>query len=65
MKRLVRSKTDRKLSGLCAGVANYFQVDPTLVRLIVLLAVVLSGVVPGLLFYIIAAIITPEEDTNA
>jgi phage shock protein C len=61
MKRLVRSATDKKLSGLCAGIADYVSIDVTVVRLIVLTIVILTGVFPGLLLYIIASVITPVE----
>ncbi len=58
MKRLYRSRTDRMLFGVAGGIANYFEVDVVLVRLLWVLAL-LSG--PGFPAYIIAAIIIPEE----
>ena len=61
MKRLVLNQRDKKLSGLCAGLADYLEVDVTIVRLIVLTMVILTGVVPGLLLYLIASAITPKE----
>ena len=64
MKRLVRHQNDKKLSGLCAGIADYVAVDVTVVRLIVLTIVILTGVFPGLLLYIIASVITPIEGSN-
>jgi phage shock protein C len=64
MKRLVRPQNDKKLSGLCAGIADYVSIDVTVVRLIVLTIVILSGVFPGLLLYIIASVITPIEGSN-
>ena len=66
MKKLSRSTTDRKLTGLCAGMAKYFDVDVTVVRLAVLAVIVLSGVLPGTVFYFVASLITPTEGaTNA
>lgn len=62
MKRLVLDQKDKKITGLCAGLANYLDVDPTIVRLIVLTLVILTGVVPGLLLYLIASAITPKGD---
>jgi phage shock protein C len=59
IKRLYRSKKDRKIAGVCGGVAEYLNVDPTIVRLIWVLAVLLWGV--GLIAYIIAWIIMPEK----
>lgn len=61
-KRLVRSKTDRQISGVCAGLAQYFDVDPTLVRLIFVVASLMGG--PGLLLYIVLAIVMPEESSD-
>ena len=61
MKRLVLNQHDKKLTGLCAGLADYFEVDVTIVRLIVLTLVIMTGVVPGLLLYLIASAITPKE----
>jgi len=58
-KRLFRSKKDRILGGVCAGVADYFDVDPTIVRLIWVLLTLAWGA--GLLLYIIAWIIVPEQ----
>jgi phage shock protein C len=60
-KRLYRSRTNKVLEGVCAGVGEYFDVDPVLIRLIYLLATVFTGFVPGLVGYIIAMIIVPEE----
>lgn len=58
MKRLTKSY-DRKLCGVCGGIAEYFNIDPTIVRLVWLLLVLCAGT--GILAYIIAAIIMPEE----
>ena len=60
-KKLYRSSTDKKLAGVCAGVAKYLNMDPTVIRVIwALLA--LSSV--GLIAYIICALIIPEEPSN-
>ena len=57
-KRLYRSRSSRMLGGVCGGIAEYFNIDPTLVRLgVVALSLAAGG---GLLAYIIAAIIIPE-----
>src|SRR5262252_6507660 len=58
-KRLMRSAVDRKLAGICGGLAEYFEVDPTLVRLLYVLVTFLTGIVPGLLVYIVAWFIMP------
>lgn len=58
-KRLYKSR-NKMLCGVCGGVAEYFSVDPTLIRLAVVFLSV-AGVGSGLLAYIIAAIIIPEK----
>lgn len=60
MKKLYKSKYDRKLCGVCGGIAEYFQVDPTLVRLILIVAGLVSAGA-GVVFYILAALLMPEE----
>lgn len=58
-KKLYKSSTDKKLCGVCGGLAKYFGIDSTIVRLILAFAVLFAG--GGILAYIIAAIIMPEE----
>ena len=58
--RLYRSKSDRMFAGVCGGLAKYFSVDSTLVRLVFVLMFFLGGV--GVLLYFILWIIMPEED---
>ena len=62
MKKLYKSKYDRKLCGVCGGIAEYFELDPTLVRLGLVLFCALGG--SGIIAYIIAAIIIPEKPDN-
>jgi phage shock protein PspC (stress-responsive transcriptional regulator) len=57
--RLYRSETDRMLGGVCGGIAEVYDVDPTLVRLITLLIVLGTGA--GLLVYLVAWLIMPTE----
>ncbi|MEG1446396.1 MAG: PspC domain-containing protein [Ruthenibacterium sp.] len=57
-KRLYKSKVNRMVCGVCGGVAEYFGLDPTLVRLGFVVLCAFAG--SGLLAYIIAAIIMPE-----
>lgn len=56
-KRLYKSKENRMLDGVCGGIAEYLNVDPTFVRLLWVLFCVMGG--SGILAYIIAAIIIP------
>lgn len=59
MKKLYKSRSDRMLCGVCGGIAEYLNIDSTIIRLLV---VVLSlGFGGGILAYIIAAIIMPED----
>ena len=65
MKRLYRSQYDRKLAGVCGGIANYFSIDPTLVRLMSVILFFITAGAPMILGYIIAIFIIPnEEDVN-
>jgi len=57
--RLYRSRDDRVLAGVCGGVADWLDLDPSLVRIVFALLVITAGV--GLLLYIIMAIVVPEE----
>ena len=61
MKKLYRSKTDRQLAGVCAGVAEYLNIDVTVVRVLWVLAALFWA---GLLAYIICAFIIPEKPDN-
>jgi len=59
-KTLTRSVTNRMVAGVCAGLGEYLNIDPTVVRLMFVLGFFLAG--PGMvLAYIIMAIVTPEE----
>ena len=59
-KRLYRSESSRMLCGVCAGIAEYFNLDPTLIRLAWVLFCALGG--SGVLAYILSAIIIPPEN---
>jgi phage shock protein C len=56
-KRLMRSSTDKMIAGVCAGLADYFDLDPTIIRVIWVLAFFCAGT--GLLVYIILWIVLP------
>jgi len=57
-KKLYRSKKDKMIAGICGGIAEYFDVDSTLIRLLTVIFVLLGGA--GFVVYIIAWIIIPE-----
>lgn len=59
-RRLTRSTTDRKIGGVCGGLASYFDVDPTLVRLAtVILAIYPGAIICGVLVYLLAWFVIP------
>ena len=58
MKRLYRSNTDRMIAGVCGGIGEYFNIDPTLVRLACAIFGCCGGA--GIVAYVIAAIIIPR-----
>ena len=58
-KKLYRSTTNKKLAGVCGGIAEYFDIDVTIVRLVVAFCVLFAGF--GLLAYIVAALIIPSN----
>ncbi len=60
MKQLYLSK-DKKLLGVCGGVSEYFDIDPSLVRLGWIVMTALTGVFPGIIAYLIAAIVIPKN----
>lgn len=60
-KRLVRSEADRRIAGICGGLAEYLRVDPTLVRLaVVILAIYPGAIVCGIIAYVIAWLVIPS-----
>lgn len=60
VKRLIRPKKGRKIAGVCLALANYFNIDVTVVR-IIFIFLALPGGLPGILPYIILWIAIPEE----
>ncbi len=60
-KKLMRSRSDRKIGGVCAGLAQYLDLDVALVRILWFFIAFISGIIPGLVAYVLAWIIIPEE----
>jgi phage shock protein PspC (stress-responsive transcriptional regulator) len=60
-RRLYRSRTDRKISGVCGGIAEYFDIDSSLIRIIWLLVTIGTGFFFGILTYILMIVVIPEE----
>jgi phage shock protein C len=59
-KRLYRSRSDRKIAGVCGGLAKYFGVDSTIIRIIFVI-LLLPGGLPGFVPYVLLWIVMPEE----
>lgn len=55
MKKLYRSKINKKLCGVCGGFAEYFEIDPTILRILLIIFVLCGGA--GILAYIVAALL--------
>jgi len=64
MKRLFLSTSDRKLGGVCAGIAEYLELDPTIVRLLTVVLALITAVIPVLIGYVIAWIIIPRKPVS-
>ena len=60
-KRLYRSKKERILGGVCGGIADYVDADPTIIRLIWVLLTILTGFAAGIIGYLICWLIIPEK----
>jgi len=60
MKKLYRSKTDRKLAGVCGGLADYTGIDATIWR-IIFVVLALPGGAPGIIPYVVMWIVVPEQ----
>ena len=62
-RKLYRSRTNRKLAGVCGGLADYFTLDPTLIRVLFVVLAVLGG--SGILIYLAMWIIVPNQPEAA
>ncbi|MBI2109425.1 MAG: PspC domain-containing protein [Parcubacteria group bacterium] len=61
MKHLYRSRTNKVFAGICGGLGEYLAVDPVILRVIWLLIVIFTGLVPGLVAYLIAIFVIPVK----
>jgi phage shock protein C len=64
MKKLYLSNTDKKISGVLGGIAEYFNIDSTIVRILFLFFFVVTGFIPGIIFYILALLIIPKKNNE-
>lgn len=60
-KKVYRSKTDVKISGVCGGIAEYFNIDATLIRLLWVIVSFMSGLFMGLVAYVVCVFVIPED----
>ena len=60
-KKLYRSETNKVLAGILGGIGEYLGIDPVLIRLIFVGLTLATGIVPGIIFYIVALFIVPER----
>ena len=63
-KKLYRSQADKIIGGVCAGLAEYFELDLNLVRLLFVALTLLTALLPMLVFYIVAWIIVPVKEES-
>jgi phage shock protein C len=64
MKKLYLSQKDKKIAGVCGGLAETYNIDPTLIRLAFVLTALATAVIPALVTYIVAWIIVPKQPTE-
>ncbi len=65
-KRLMRSKNNRMVAGICGGIGEYFGIDANIIRVVWIVITALSGFLPGILAYVLVWLVVPEggeEDT--
>lgn len=65
MRRLYRSRYDKKISGVCGGLGSYFRIDPVFIRLLFIFIGVLTAFIPLILVYFITSLIIPMEPANS
>lgn len=61
MKKLTKSSTDVKIAGVCAGIAEYFDIDPTIVRVLYLIFTFVGAGSPIILYFLLAVIMPDAE----
>jgi phage shock protein C len=64
MKRLTLSQSDKKIAGVCGGLGEYFDLDPTIVRLTVVVLGLITAVIPMVIGYLIAWMVIPHKSAS-
>lgn len=62
MKKLKRSNKEKMIAGVCGGIAEYFEMDPTIVRILYVVVSIISVAFPGILVYLILWIVIPQSE---
>ena len=62
--RLYRSRTNRKIAGICGGIAKLTKIDPTVIRISLIVALFITGIFPVLIAYFVGTALIPEEPRN-
>jgi len=60
-RKLMRSRADKKIAGVCAALAHYFDLDVTVVRILCIFLTLATGICPGIVTYLLAWILVPSE----
>jgi len=63
MKKLYRSKDNKIFAGVIGGLGEYFRVDPVVLRLLWVLIVLITGIIPGIVVYLAAIFIVPKKNS--
>jgi phage shock protein C len=61
-KRLYRSSTDKKMAGVCGGLGEYLNIDSTMIRLLWVIITIVTGIIPGIIAYLIAVAVMPVRE---
>ncbi len=64
MKKKLYASPDKKICGVCAGIADYFNVDPTIVRVAVVAIACITAIIPALIVYFVVALVLPKPPEN-
>lgn len=64
MKKLYLAQKDRMISGVCGGIGETYNIDPTVVRIVTVFLCLVTGILPLLVTYIVARFIIPKEPTK-
>lgn len=64
MKKLYKSEDNKIVGGVMGGVAEYYEIDPVLIRILAFFIALITGIVPFALAYLLGAIVIPKKPTN-